>query len=119
MPMCNEHATPTFDSSKPRELSRYFEDLKQLIEHAAVDNEQKKKQQVLCYVNFGTEQIWKTFSEFLDNNKTYTNFRNAILVHYPNASGNFVYPIRDMDLLIGECQCVGISSTKDLSDYHL
>ena len=119
MPMHNERAIPTFDSSKPRELFRYFEDLKQLMKHTAIDNKQEKKQQVLCYVNFGTEQIWKTFPEFLDNNKTYTNFKDAILVHYPDASGNFIYSTRDMDLLIGECQHVGISSTKDLSNDHL
>ena len=107
MPMCNEHTAPTFDSSKPRELSRYFEDLEQL------------KQQVLCYVNFNTEQIWKTFPEFIDNNKTYNDFKDAVLVHYPDASGDFVYSIRDMDLLIGERQQVGITSTKDLSNYHL
>ena len=119
MPMRNECATPTFDSSKPRELSRYFEDLEQLMKHLAIDDEQEKKQQVLRYVNFGTEQIWKTFPEFLDNNRTYTNFKDAILVHYPDASGNFVYSIRDMDLLISEHQHIGISSTKDLFNYHL
>jgi hypothetical protein len=70
-------------------------------------------------VDFSTEQIWKTFPEFLDNNKTYESFKNAILVHYPDASGKFIYSIRDMDLLIGERQRLGINSTKDLSDYHL
>jgi hypothetical protein len=55
----------------------------------------------------------------LDINKTYLNFKDAILVHYPDASGDFVYSIRDMDLLIGERQRVGINSTKDLSNYHL
>jgi hypothetical protein len=70
-------------------------------------------------VDFSTEQIWKTFWEFLDNNKTYENFKDAILVHYPDASGNFVYSIRDMDLLIGKRQCLSINSTRDLSDYHL
>jgi hypothetical protein len=77
------------------------------------------KKQVLHYVDFSTEQIWKTFPEFLDNNKTYKNFKDAILVHYPDASGNFIYSIRDMDLLIGERQHFGINSTKDLSNYHL
>jgi hypothetical protein len=77
------------------------------------------KKQVLCYVNFGTKQIWKTFPEFLDVSKTYQNFKDATLVHYPDASGKFVYSIRDMNLLIGERQCLGINSTKDLSDYHL
>jgi hypothetical protein len=119
MPMRNERAAPTFDSSKPRELSRYFEDLEQLMRRAAIDTEEEKKQQVLRYLDFNTEQIWKTFPEFSDNNKTYQNFKDAILVHYPDASGDFIYSIRDMDLLIGERQRLGINSTKDLSDYHL
>ena len=117
--MCNEHAAPTFDSSKPRELSRYFEGLEQLMRRAAIALEEEKKQQVLCYVNFNTEQIWNTFPKFIDNNKTYNDFKDAILVYYPDASGDFVYSIRDMDLLIGKRQWVGITSTKDLSDYHL
>ena len=71
MPMHNEHAVPTFDSSKPRELSRYFEDLEQFMRRVAIASEEGKKQQVLCYVNFNTEQIWKTFPKFIDNNKTY------------------------------------------------
>ena len=119
MPMRNEHAALTFNSSKPTELSRYFEDLEQLMRQATIASEKKKKQQVLCYVDFNTEQIWKTFPKFIDNNKTYNDFKDAILVHYPDASGNFIYFIRDMDLLIGERQQVGITSTKDLSDYHL
>ena len=57
MPMCNECTALTFDSSKPRELSRYFEDLEQLMRWAAIASEEEKKQQVLCYVDFNTEQI--------------------------------------------------------------
>ena len=119
MPMHNECTAPTFNSSKPRELSRYFEDLEQLMRWATITSEEEKKQQVLCYVDFNTEQIWKTFPKFIDNNKTYNDFKDAILVHYPDALGDFVYSIRDMDLLIGEQQRVGITSTKDLSNYYL
>jgi hypothetical protein len=118
MPMRNECAAP-IDSSKPRELSQYFKDLEQLMKRATISDQQDMKKQVLRYVDFGTEQIWKTFPEFLDDNKTYQDFKDAILVHYPDASGDFIYSIRDMDLLIGERQCLGINSTKDLSDYHL
>jgi hypothetical protein len=119
MPMRNEHAVPTFDSFKLRELSQDFEDLEQLMKCALINDQQDMKKQVLCYVDFSTKQIWKTFPEFLDDNKTYQNFKDGILVHYPDASGDFVYSIRDMDLLIGKRQCLGINSTKDLSDYHL
>ena len=55
MPMHNQHAAPTFDSSKLRELLRYFEDLKQLMRRATIAWEEEKKQQVLCYVDFNTE----------------------------------------------------------------
>src|SRR6202522_710281 len=119
MPMRNERAAPTFGSSKPRELLRYFESLEQLFKKAASHDEEDKKKQVLRYVDFGTEQIWKTFPEFSDSTKTYQQFKEAIIVHYPDASGDFVFSIRDMDLLIGERQRIGINSTKDLSDYHL
>jgi hypothetical protein len=117
--MRNECAAPTFDSSKPRELSQYFEDLEQLMKRATISDQQDMKKQVLHYMDFSIKQIWKTFPEFLDDNKTYQDFKDVILVHYPDASGDFVYSIRDMDLLIGERQRLSINLTKDLSDYHL
>jgi hypothetical protein len=86
------------------------------MKRAAISDQQDMKKQVLHYVDFSTEQIWKTFPEFLDDNKTYENFKDVILVHYPDASGNFVYSVRDMDLLIGERQRLSINSTKDLSN---
>ena len=89
------------------------------MRQAAITSEEEKKQQVLCYVDFNTEQIWKTFPRFIDNDKTYNDFKDMILVHHPDASGNFIYSIRDIDLLIGKWQQVGITSTKDLSSYHL
>ena len=100
MPMHIECAAPMFDSSKHRELSSYFEDLEQLMRQATIASEKERKQQVLCYVDFNTEQIWKTFPKFIDSIKTYNDFKDAILVHYPDASGDFVYSIRDIDLLM-------------------
>jgi hypothetical protein len=79
MPMRNEHAAPTFDSSKPRELSQYFEDLEQLMKRTSISDQQDMKKQVLRYVDFSTEQIWKTFPEFLYDNKTYEISRMQFL----------------------------------------
>jgi hypothetical protein len=119
MPMCNECTAPTFDSSKPRKLSRYFEDLEQLMKCAAISDQQNMKKQVLRYVDFSTKQIWKTFPEFLDDNKTYQDFKDAILVHYPDASGDFIYSIRDMDLLIGERPVLTQPKTSPTTTYNL
>ena len=119
MPARGERAAPSFDNTKPRELIRFFEELEYLFTRADLKDETEKKKHVLRYVDFDIEQIWKTFPEFSDATKTYLNFKAAILVHYPDASGDYVYSLRDMDLLIGERQRLGISNTVDLADYHL
>ena len=119
MPARGKHAAPVFDKAKPRELSRYFADLEDLYTRAQIITEAEKKKWVVYYVDFDTEQIWKTFAEFTNNNKTYTDFKDAILVHYPDATGDYVYSIRDMDVLIGERQRIGINNTNDLSEFHL
>jgi hypothetical protein len=119
MPARNERGAPVFDRTKPRELVRFFEELEYLFDHADVVLSAEKKKHVLRYVEFEVEQLWKTFPEYSDLLKTYDEFKAAILVHYPDASGDFVYSLRDMDTLIGERQRLGISNTTELADYHL
>jgi len=119
MPARGERAAPSFDKSKPRELVRFFEELEYLFERASLTEEADKKKHVLRYVDFEVEQIWKTFTEYSDAAKSYKDFKSAILVHYPDASGDYVYSLRDMDLRIGERQRLGMSNTNDLADYHL
>lgn len=116
MPLRREEVAPTFDTSRPRELPRYFEDLERLMDRAQITDEADKKKEAVYYVNFDTEQLWKAIPEFEDPNISYEEFKKAILVYYPDASG---YSLRDLDLLISEHQHLGIASAKNLSDYHL
>jgi hypothetical protein len=119
MPTRNERTAPKFDTSRPRELPRFFEDLEDLMTRAQITTDVDKKKQAVRYTDFETEQIWKAVPEFKDNTKTYNDFKKAIMQHYPDAAGDFIYSIRDMDLLIGERQRIGMATAKDLSDYHL
>ena len=108
-----------FDKAKTRELPRFFDELEYLLERAAITSETEKKRQLLRYVDFEIEQMWKTFPEYTDPQKTYDDFKKAILVHYPDATGDYVYSLRDMDVLIGESQRVGITTLHQLSDFHM
>lgn len=119
MPMRNERAAPKFDSTNPRELPRFFQDLEHLFTRANVALDFDKKQYTVDYADYATEQVWKTFPEFKAVLKTYEDFRDAILEHYPDAAGDFIYSIRNMDMLIGERQRIGMNTSADLSDYHL
>jgi len=122
MPLRNERAAPTFDTSKPRELNRFFEDLEQLfsrVNYTSATNAIDMKKYTVRYVDFNTEQLWRTFPEFNNPANTYEDFKAAILVHYPDAAGDFIYSIRDMDLLIGEKQRIGINTNSEMADYHM
>ena len=79
MPMRNEHVAPTFDSSKPRKLPQFFEDLETLRTCANITNHTEMKKQVVKYVNIDTEQMWKTFPEYVLAAHSYEEFKDAIL----------------------------------------
>jgi len=119
MPMRGERTAPKFDTTRPRELPRYFEDLEQLMTRANATEESDKKKHTVHYADVDTEHLWKSLPEFEDPASTYDKFKDAIMEHYPEAAGDFLYSIRDIDLLTGERQRLGITSVKDLSDYHL
>ena len=119
MPARGERSAPIFDKSKPRELPRFFDELEYLMDQAALTLEAEKKKQVLRYVEFEVEQMWKMFCEYADPTKTYQDFKNAILAHYPDASGDYIYSLRDMNLLTSERQRLEMTTTSELADYHL
>ena len=119
MPLRNEPTAPYFDTSRPRELPRYFEDLEDLLDRASIINDTDKKKYAVRYTDFDTEQIWKASPEFKDPSVSYGQFKTAIIFLYPDASDDFRYSLQDMDLLIREQQRQGIASIRELSDFHL
>ena len=76
------------------------------------------KQYTVQYLDYDTEQLWKSFCKYEDDSM-YPAFKKAILLNYPNASGDFIYSIRDMDVLVGEKQHVGINTLNKMADYHM
>ena len=119
MPVRGEHAAPFFDRTKPRQITRYFEDLELLFKRSAVASDKEKKEFAVRYVDFDTEQLWKTVPEFVNAVSTYAQFKDTILLHYPNAGSNYTYSLRDLDSLTGDQYRTSIHSTNDLSDYHM
>ena len=78
-----------------------------------------KKRQLLCYLTFGTEQIWKALPEYKNPTNTYNDFKDAILEYYPDATDDCTYSLHNMDTLIGKQQHLDINSTQDLTAYHI
>ena len=119
MPARGECTAPVFDSMKHQELPSFFDDIEYLFDRASIHDDSAKKHHVLHYIDFGVAQTWKVLPEFQDTTSSYTNFKEAILSFYPEASGNSLYSLSDADLLIMKHQSSGITSIADLSSYHL
>ena len=73
MPARGKSSAPAFEKTRPRELSRYFSDLEKLFVQNSIIAEQAKKDWVVYYVDFDTEQIWKTFPDYAAPLSTYTD----------------------------------------------
>jgi hypothetical protein len=118
MPIRSERTAPSFDRTKPREFTRFFDDLEHLFELATVNHEADKKKYVLYYVDFETEQMWRWLPTYSDTAKTYADFKAEIFGFYPKAADN-VYSICDVQTLITNQQRLGIGTVADLREFHL
>ena len=84
MPLSGEHIAPRFDSSKPREICKFWEDIETHSERSGImDNECKPW--VLQYVDLDTCNFWESFEEASLDKKTYEEFKAKINKYYPKA----------------------------------
>ena len=113
-----ERGAPTVDITKPRQLVRFFKELEPLFVRCNITTEQEKKDMILKYVELELEEVWARYPEYKDATKNYVDLKKAILNHYPDATGDFLYSLADLDALIGERYRIGIRTLDDLTDYH-
>ncbi len=118
MPPRGDCTAPTFDPSKPRELKRFFSELKYHFDTANVTDDTEKKNHATRYVDFDIAEIWESFPSFSDASATYDNFRAAVFELYPAADEEYRYTIADLDFLITDRQRLDITSLADLAAYH-
>lgn len=98
---------------------RFFDDLEYLFDRAMISSEADKKRHILRYVDFDTEQGWKSLPEYSNATASYTDFKHAILYFYPDAFGDSIYSLHDLELLISSSQRLSISTTSQLAEYHM
>ena len=119
MPAYGERSAPTFNEDKPRELPRFFFELERLFKRDPALTDAEKKADVLRYVDYDLDQVWRTIPEFKSSTATFDDFKAAILAYYPNSTGDYVYNLREKDAHILKFRTEGIHSADDLQRFHL
>ncbi|KAF8799491.1 hypothetical protein BYT27DRAFT_7316699, partial [Phlegmacium glaucopus] len=118
LPLPGEATAPFFDKAKPCELLRFFKHLDRLYSRFGLEDEEKKKRYMVGYTDWETEECWKTFPEYGDSTAAYSDFKKAIMRIYPSSNASTLYTICDMEHLISERQCLGITTCEDLANFH-
>ncbi|KAG6851426.1 hypothetical protein C0991_009268, partial [Blastosporella zonata] len=109
MPARGHGTAPLFNPSKPRELPRYFTELKFLFASCTITENAKKKALGIRYVDYNTLEQWLSVSEYqpYDDSQpalpySYDNWKRAVISLYPGADATTKYSMADLDQIIGE-----------------
>ena len=102
IPSWGKQGALTIDIKKPWQLIQFFKDLELLFMQGGMTSKAEKKEMVLRYVELELEEVWGWYPDFKDQTKTYNDFKDAILAHYPESSGKFLYSLSDIDILVGD-----------------
>lgn len=117
MPVFGERAAPVFNSTRPNELGRYFDQLETLFARCGVTNDIDKKKYTVAYVDVDTADTWVYIPEYGDATKTYHDFKDVLSNLYRQTALKYI--ITDLDRLIGERQRIGVRTLLELTDFHL
>lgn len=112
------HATaPTFDSSEPRNLRRFFQDLETLFEITGVTDPKQQKKWVTRYVPIKESEFYEEMAEFKDETKTFEEFRSAIYAAHPGASETRKFSNAEVDQLVESRSRAPITTSSELGEF--
>ncbi|KAJ7279556.1 hypothetical protein C8J57DRAFT_1037050, partial [Mycena rebaudengoi] len=117
MPARGDRNAPQFDAQKPRELQRYFTDLEFHFGRAAVTDDTEKKRHATRFLSVDDQDLWESLAEFQPN-KSYAEFKAAVLKLYPGTDANRRFSLGDLDALVGEYARLGILSKGDYCEFY-
>ncbi|CDO73702.1 hypothetical protein BN946_scf185015.g30 [Trametes cinnabarina] len=113
------HATaPTFDPEQPQTLRRFFQDLETLFERSGVEADRQKKEWVIRYLPINVAELCENLPEYYADDKSYEDFRQAIIALYPGASDERKYSVADVENLVARRAKSSIANISELSAYY-
>jgi len=117
MPIRGERSAPTFDEKKPKDLARYFDQLKTLFARCQIATDADKKRYAVSFLESDVADSWEALPEYTQAATTFDQFKLKLFEIYNQVGLRYV--MADLDRLIGERQRIGMRSLQDLTEFHL
>nr|VWO95265.1 Plp [Ganoderma boninense] len=118
MPPRGASGAPSFDPiADSRSIIGFFEDLDFCLDQAGITDDGQKKGHAVRYVPDSEKTIWRAFTEFTDNSKSYDDFKKVVKIEYIGADGVSLFSRRDLDLHVAATSSTTINSAKEFNVY--
>jgi hypothetical protein len=117
MPISGDRHAPTFDASQPRSLSRYFDNLEELLARAQVVVEQDKKRYALRYVSIDVADQWEVLSTY-DAASTFNEWKAEVFTLYPGADSAVRYTRQGLLEYVAQWKRRGFRTIGDWAEFY-
>jgi len=116
MPLSGERIAPKFDSSKPREIRKFWEDIETLFKRCGVTGNNRKPW-ILRYVDSDTHDFWESFEEASSIDLTYEEFKAKINTFYPGADGTRCHTTGELYVYIEQALANGLQDKDEYAAF--
>ncbi|KAE9392523.1 hypothetical protein BT96DRAFT_1056887 [Gymnopus androsaceus JB14] len=119
LPARNERSAPKWDSEFEEQLPTFFEEFEAVATTAGINNDDTAmKKGVLHYTDQQSMRFWRTLPTYEDATKTWTEFKDEVLVRYPGALKDAESTMEDLRKVVSEYAGSGVTNSKELLTYH-
>ncbi|KAI0328791.1 hypothetical protein GY45DRAFT_1254173, partial [Cubamyces sp. BRFM 1775] len=116
LPARGAAGAPHFDPAHPHSLLDFFEDLEYMLEEAAVDDEQKRKEHAIRYAPGEHKLLWRSFPSHKEG-RSYEDFKKEVIKEYLGDDGKRLYSLGDLKVLVAEAARAGFRSSSEFKAY--
>ncbi|KAF7325440.1 Integrase catalytic domain-containing protein [Mycena kentingensis (nom. inval.)] len=116
MPPRGSPKAPKFDTNRPAEFRRYFDDAEYLLEQAKITDVAEKKKAITRYLPVPDQELLECLEEF--KNGTYEEFKNKALALYVGNDADHLHTLHEWDAFLGSTARTGIQSEEALATFY-
>ncbi|KIK71654.1 hypothetical protein GYMLUDRAFT_235955 [Collybiopsis luxurians FD-317 M1] len=119
LPARREGRAPHWVTNDEIHLPTFFLEFETVAQAAGIDNDHNlMKRSCLRYIDADSFRFWRTLDSFEDDEKTWNEFKEEVISHYPDARDLPWYMVDDPEKAVAEFAQSDITNIDQLARYH-
>jgi hypothetical protein len=116
MPISGDRHAPTFDPAQPRTLSRYFDNLDELLARAQIITDADRKKYAIRYVTIDVADQWEELDSYTGG--SYIQWKAEVFALYPGADSTVRYTRQGLLEYVNHWKTRGFRTIGDWAEFY-